>query len=62
MTRYFMDSRTKITSRDMGFCHSREIYLTNMGKSYWALLQKRLDAAKVAFKKFVLKQPKQQDK
>ena len=62
MTRYFMDPRTTITSRDMGFCHSREIYLTNMVKSYWRLLQKRLDAAKVAFKKFVLKQPKQQDK
>ena len=39
-------------SKDVDFYHSQDIYQTNMGKTYWILLQKSgLDAAKTAPKK-----------
>ena len=39
-------------SKDVDFYHSQDIYQTNMGKTYWILLQKwGLDAAKTASKK-----------
>ena len=45
MTCYTIEPKTRkfqrITSKNIGFCHSREIYLTNMGKNYSILLQKQ---------------------
>ena len=41
MTRYSLELRTRKYIKDMDFCHSREICLTNMRKQYWRLLQKQ---------------------
>ena len=39
MTRYSVEQRTRKMSKDIEFCHSQDIYPTNMGKNYWILLQ-----------------------
>ena len=39
----------------MDFCHSREIYLTNMGKKLDISTKRGLDAAKTASKKVIHK-------
>ena len=35
------DNITKNTSKDMDFCHLREIYQTNMAKNYLLISQKQ---------------------
>ena len=41
MTGILYNQQQEHTSKDMDFCHSREIYPTNIQKNYWKLLVKQ---------------------
>ena len=62
MTRYTIEPKTRkfqrITSKNIDFCHLREIYLTNMGKNYSILLQKQDQMLQKLLKKIIHKTAK----
>ena len=41
MTTYSIELRTRKYVKDIGFCHSEDICLTNTENNYWMLLQKQ---------------------